>query len=69
MNVTIDHIHSHTHPHTLSMTLLDQGSARLKRLYLNKVQNLQEKNTHAPGDTQIRNPSIRATAEIIFDNN
>ena len=46
------------------MTLLDQGSARWKHLYLNTTQNLKEENIHVSGGIQTRNPSKRATAEI-----
>jgi len=56
------------------MTLLDQGSARWKHLYLNTTQNLKEENIHVSGGIQTRNPSKRETAEIrlslsLFDNN
>ena len=55
---------SHSITHALSINPLDQGSACWKRLYLNKTHNLQEKNIHAPGGIQTRNPSKRVTAEI-----
>jgi hypothetical protein len=58
--ISIDHIQTHT---TVCRTLMDEGSARLRDLYLT-TQTLYKTNIDASGGIRTHDPSKRSAADL-----